>query len=86
MCVAELGFFPLVVVDNQPFVTTAMVSQATNIRDQIRLLRSTPVGVLVSTLGRLPTILRLKNVGLDLGNVGLLVLGVVKFLLVDKTF
>ncbi|KAL3788813.1 hypothetical protein HJC23_006266 [Cyclotella cryptica] len=49
-----------------PFVTTATGSQNTNIRDQIRLLRSTPVDVLISTPGRLATILRTKNAGLDL--------------------
>ncbi len=58
----------------------------TNIQDQICLLFYTPVEVLVSTLGRLSMILRMKNAKLDLGNVQLLVLDKVNFLLVDETF
>ncbi|KAL3785913.1 hypothetical protein HJC23_008108 [Cyclotella cryptica] len=69
-----------------PFVTTATGSQNTNIRDQIRLLRSTPVDVLISTPGRLATILRTKNAGLDLTMVQSMVLDEVDFLLVDDTF
>lgn len=69
-----------------PFVTTATGSHSTNIRDQIRLLQSTPVDVLISTPGRLSTILRTKNAGLDLGHVQSLVLDEVDFLLVDETF
>lgn len=69
-----------------PFVTTATGSHSTNIRDQIRLLRSTPVDVLVSTPGRLSTILRTKKAGLDLSHVKSLVLDEVDFLLVDETF
>eukprot|EP00804_Cyclotella_cryptica_P030001 CCRYP_013444-RA/>CCRYP_013444-RA protein AED:0.10 eAED:0.11 QI:0/0/0/1/1/1/2/0/613 len=62
-----------------PFVTTATGSQNTNIRDQIRLLRSTPVDVLISTPGRLATILRTKNAGLDLTMVQSMVLDEVDF-------
>ena len=69
-----------------PFVTTATGSQNTNIRDQMRLLRSTPVDVLISTPGRLATILRTKNAGLDLSMVKSMVLDEVDFLLVDETF
>ncbi|KAL9178902.1 hypothetical protein ACHAXT_011875 [Thalassiosira profunda] len=69
-----------------PFVTTATGSKSTNIRDQIRLLQTTPVDVLISTPGRLSTILRTKNAGLDLGHVTSLVLDEVDFLLVDETF
>ena len=69
-----------------PFVTTATGSQSTNIRDQIRLLQSTPIDILISTPGRLSTILRTKNAGLDLGHVTSLVLDEVDFLLVDETF
>ena len=69
-----------------PFVTTATGSHSTNIRDQIRLLQSTPVDVLISTPGRISTILRTKNAGLDLGHVQSLVLDEVDFLLVDETF
>ena len=54
--------------------------------DQIRLLRSTPVDVLISTPGRLATILRTKNAGLDLSMVKSMVLDEVDFLLVDETF
>ncbi|KAL3757837.1 hypothetical protein ACHAWU_006145 [Discostella pseudostelligera] len=72
--------------DFQPFVTTATGSHATNIRDQIRLLQSTPVDILISTPGRLSTILRTKNSGLDLGHVTSVVLDEVDFLLVDETF
>ncbi|KAL3774256.1 hypothetical protein ACHAW5_010088 [Stephanodiscus triporus] len=68
------------------FVTTAAGSRVTNIRDQIRLLRSMSVDVLISTPGRLATILRTRNSGLDLGDVGALVLDEVDFLMVDKTF
>ena len=69
-----------------PFVTTATGSHSTNIRDQIRLLQSTPIDVLISTPGRLSTILRAKNSKLDLGHVASLVLDEVDFLLVDETF
>lgn len=69
-----------------PFVTTATGSHSTNIRDQIRMLQSTPVDVLISTPGRLSTILRTKSAGLDLGHVQQLVLDEVDFLLVDETF
>ena len=69
-----------------PFVTTATGSRSTNIRDQIRLLRSTSVDVLISTPGRLSTILRTKNAGLDLSAVTSVVLDEVDFLLVDETF
>jgi ATP-dependent RNA helicase DDX18/HAS1 len=44
------------------------------------------VDVLISTPGRLATILRTRNSGLDLGDVGTLVLDEVDFLLVDETF
>ncbi|KAL7456482.1 hypothetical protein ACHAWC_007978, partial [Mediolabrus comicus] len=69
-----------------PFVTTATGSHSTNIRDQIRMLQTSPVDVLISTPGRLATILRTKNSGLDLGHVQSLVLDEVDFLLVDETF
>ena len=69
-----------------PFVTTATGSHSTNIRDQIRLLQSTPIDILISTPGRLSTILRTKNAGLDLGLCTSLVLDEVDFLLVDETF
>lgn len=70
----------------RPFVTTAAGSRVTNIRDQIRLLQGTPIDVLISTPGRLSTILRTRNSGLDLGEVLSLVLDEVDFLLVDESF
>jgi ATP-dependent RNA helicase DDX18/HAS1 len=70
----------------RPFVTTAAGSRVTNIRDQIRLLQSTTIDVLISTPGRLSTILRTRNSGLDLGGVMSLVLDEVDFLLVDESF
>ena len=69
-----------------PFVTTATGLHSTNIRDQIRLLQSAPIDILISTPGRLSTMLRTKNAGLDLGHVTSLVLDEVDFLLVDETF
>ncbi|KAL7524689.1 hypothetical protein ACHAWF_001050, partial [Thalassiosira exigua] len=70
----------------RPVVTTAAGSRATNIRDQIRLLNTSPVDVLVSTPGRLSTILRTRNAGLDLGEASCVVLDEVDFLLADETF
>ena len=69
-----------------PFVTTATGSHSTNIRDQIRLLQSTNIDILISTPGRLSTILRTKQSKLDLGHVSSLILDEVDFLLVDETF
>ena len=68
------------------FVITATGAHSTGIRDQIRRVRSSPVDVLISTPGRLTTILRTKGAGLDLSHVGALVLDEVDFLLVDETF
>jgi ATP-dependent RNA helicase DDX18/HAS1 len=70
----------------RPFITTAAGSRVTNIRDQIRLLQSTTIDVLISTPGRLSTILRTHNSGLDLSDVMSLVLDEVDFLLVDESF
>lgn len=70
----------------RPFVTTAAGSRVTSIRDQIRMIQSTSIDVLISTPGRLSTILRTRNSGLDLGDVNSLVLDEVDFLLVDETF
>ena len=50
------------------FVTTATGKYSTSIREQIRTLQNQRVDVLVSTPGRVATILRTKNSGLDLTN------------------
>jgi len=67
-------------------VLTANGKFATSIRDQIRLLQRTPVDVLISTPGRLSTILRTRNAGLDLSQISAIVLDEVDVLLVDETF
>lgn len=67
-------------------VITATGQYNTNIRDQIRKLQRTPVDVLISTPGRLSTILRTRNSGLDLSHVQAIVLDEVDILLLDDTF
>ena len=67
-------------------VITATGQYNTNIRDQIRKLQRTPVDVLVSTPGRLSTILRTRHSGLDLSHVQAIVLDEVDILLLDDTF
>ena len=67
-------------------VVTASGKFSTSIRDQIRLLQRTPMDVLISTPGRLSTILRTKNAGLDLSELSAIVLDEVDVLLVDETF
>mmetsp|Transcript_14877 Transcript_14877/g.21291 ORF Transcript_14877/g.21291 Transcript_14877/m.21291 type:complete len:731 (-) Transcript_14877:51-2243(-) len=60
---------------------------ATNIRDQIRMLQQNQMDVLVSTPGRIATILRSKRSGnLDLTNLQAIVLDEVDVLLIDDTF
>ena len=74
---------------NIPFKTmviTANGMYSTSIRDQIRLLQRQPVDVIISTPGRIATILRTKNSGLDLTNLQAIVLDEVDILLVDDTF
>jgi len=68
------------------FVTTATGKYSTSIREQIRTLQNQRVDVLVSTPGRVATILRTKNSGLDLTNLQAIVLDEVDILLIDETF
>ena len=68
------------------FVTTATGKYSTSIREQIRTLQNQRVDVLVSTPGRIATILRTKNSGLDLTSLQSIVLDEVDILLIDETF
>lgn len=68
------------------FVTTATGKYSISIREQIRTLQNQRVDVLVSTPGRVATILRTKNSGLELTNLQSIVLDEVDFLLIDDTF
>lgn len=72
----------------KPMVITASGRYQTFIRDQIRRLRRTKVDVLISTPGRLATILRTRRSGLDLkSRLQALVLDEVDVLLIgDDTF
>ena len=47
-------------------VVTATGKYSTSIRDQIRMIQREPIDVLISTPGRLATIVRTRNSGLDL--------------------
>lgn len=47
-------------------VVTATGKYSTSIRDQIRMIQREPIDVLISTPGRLSTIVRTRNSGLDL--------------------
>jgi len=67
-------------------VITATGSHSTNIRDQIRMLGQTPVDILISTPGRVATILRTKSSTLNLSNLQAIVLDEVDVLLIDDTF
>jgi ATP-dependent RNA helicase DDX18/HAS1 len=67
-------------------VITATGKYSTSIRDQIRMLQRQPVDVLISTPGRIATILRTRNSGLDLSALQSIVLDEVDVLLVDDTF
>ena len=55
-------------VNFSTMVVTATGKYSTSIRDQIRILQRQPVDVLISTPGRLSTIVRTKNSGLDLSS------------------
>eukprot|EP00521_Asterionellopsis_glacialis_P012311 CAMPEP_0195308796 /NCGR_PEP_ID=MMETSP0707-20130614/38412_1 /TAXON_ID=33640 /ORGANISM="Asterionellopsis glacialis, Strain CCMP134" /LENGTH=628 /DNA_ID=CAMNT_0040373083 /DNA_START=96 /DNA_END=1983 /DNA_ORIENTATION=- len=76
--------------DSVPFKTvviTATGTHNTNIRDQIRMLQRQPIDVLISTPGRIATILRSKDSGgLDLTSLQSIVLDEVDVLLIDETF
>lgn len=67
-------------------VTTATGKYSTSIRDQIRMLQNQRCDVLISTPGRIATILRTKNSGLDLTSLQAMVLDEVDILLIDETF
>ena len=67
-------------------VLSASGRHTTNIRDQIRLLQRQSFSVLISTPGRLATILRTKHGGLDLSQLQSIVLDEVDVLLLDETF
>jgi ATP-dependent RNA helicase DDX18/HAS1 len=68
-------------------VVTANGKLETSIRDQIRRLQRTPIDVLISTPGRISTILRTRNSGLDLNSqLQAVVLDEVDILLIDETF
>lgn len=68
-------------------VVTANGKFKTSIRDQIRRIQRTPIDVLISTPGRISTILRTRNSGLDLGSqLQAIVLDEVDILLIDETF
>merc|ERR1712157_106696 len=67
-------------------VLTETGKYTTSIRDQIRIIQRKPVDVLISTPGRISTILRTRNSGLDLSNVQSIVLDEVDILMIDDTF
>lgn len=68
-------------------VVTASGKFKTSIRDQIRRIQRTPIDVLISTPGRISTILRTRNSGLDLSSqLQAVVLDEVDILLIDETF
>ena len=67
-------------------VISASGTYSTSIRDQIRLLQRQPVDVLISTPGRIATILRSRNSGLDLTSLQAIVLDEVDVLMIDETF
>ena len=67
-------------------VVTATGKLKTSIRDQIRMIQRQPIDVLISTPGRISTILRTRNSGLDLSQIQTIVLDEVDILLVDETF
>jgi ATP-dependent RNA helicase DDX18/HAS1 len=67
-------------------VITASGKYQTSIRDQIRMLQRQPVDIVISTPGRIATILRAKKSGLDLSQLQALVLDEVDVLMLDETF
>jgi len=67
-------------------VISASGTYSTSIRDQIRLLQRSPVDILISTPGRIATILRSRNSGLDLTSLQAIVLDEVDVLMIDETF
>ncbi|KAL3924106.1 MAG: hypothetical protein SGILL_001249 [Bacillariaceae sp.] len=67
-------------------VVTANGKFTTSIRDQIRMIQRKPVDLLISTPGRISTILRSRNSGLDLSKLQAIVLDEVDILMIDETF
>ena len=67
-------------------VVTATGRYTTSIRDQIRMIQRQPFDVLISTPGRISTILRTRNSGLDLSQLQAIVLDEVDILFQDETF
>lgn len=67
-------------------VVTADGRYNTSIRDQIRRIQRQSMDVLISTPGRLSTILRTRNSGLDLSYLSAIVMDEVDVLLIDDTF
>jgi ATP-dependent RNA helicase DDX18/HAS1 len=67
-------------------VVTATGKLKTSIRDQIRIIQRQPIDVLISTPGRISTILRTRNSGLDLSQLQSIVLDEVDILMIDDTF
>lgn len=67
-------------------VVTATGKMKTSIRDQIRMIQRQPMDVMISTPGRISTILRTRNSGLDLSQLQAIVLDEVDILLIDETF
>ena len=77
------------IAESVPFKTMVISSTGKHsaiIRDQIRYIQSNVVDVLISTPGRLATILRSRNSGLDLRNLQSIVLDEVDVLMIDETF
>eukprot|EP00980_Cylindrotheca_fusiformis_P013715 scaffold3526_cov115-Cylindrotheca_fusiformis.AAC.5 len=73
-------------VSFKTMVVTATGKMKTSIRDQIRMIQRQPIDVMISTPGRISTILRTRNSGLDLSQLQAIVLDEVDILLIDETF
>lgn len=73
-------------VNFKTMVVTATGKMKTSIRDQIRMIQRQPIDVMISTPGRISTILRTRNSGLDLSQLQAIVLDEVDILLIDETF
>ncbi|KAL3945235.1 MAG: hypothetical protein SGBAC_000708 [Bacillariaceae sp.] len=67
-------------------VVTATGKMKTSIRDQIRIIQRQPIDIMISTPGRISTILRTRNSGLDLSQLQAIVLDEVDILMIDETF
>lgn len=67
-------------------VLTATSGSGTNIHDQIRMIQRENIDVIIATPGRIATILRTKNSGLNLSELQSIVLDEVDVLMADETF